>query len=67
MHRRMFMHSAEDQLGVFAQLYSLPWLSLRNMLWAQQQGNAKGYTIEEVMLPGGGDMHPNPYGHRCIP
>lgn len=61
------MHSAEDQLGVFAQLYSLPWLSLRSVLWEQQQRGAKGYSMEEVMLPGGNDMHPSPYGHKYIP
>ena len=58
------MNSAEDQLGLFAQLYSLPWLSFRGVLWERQQRGAKGYAVEDVMLAGGGDKHPNAYGHR---
>ena len=58
------MNSGEDQLGVFAQLYSLPWLSFRGVVWRRQQRNAPGYSIPELMLPGGGDKHPNPYGHQ---
>ena len=27
------MNSGEDQLGVLAQLYSLPWLSFRGAVW----------------------------------
>ncbi len=61
------MNSGEDQLGVFAQLYSLPWLSFRGVVWERQQRGAKGYAIEDIMLPGGGDKHPNPYGHKCPP
>lgn len=61
------MNSGEDQLGVFAQLYSLPWLSFRGVVWGRQQRGAKGYAIEDIMLPGGGDKHPNPYGHKCPP
>lgn len=64
--KRMFMHSAEDQLGTFAQLYSLPWLSFRGVLWEKQQRGAKGYSVEDVMSPGGGDMHPNAYGHKML-
>lgn len=64
--KKMFMHSAEDQLGLFAQLYSLPWLSFRAVLWERQQRGAKGYSVEEVMIPGGGDMHPKPYGHMML-
>lgn len=60
------MNSGEDQLGVFAQLYSLPWLSWRGAVWKRQQRGAAGYTLPEMMLAGGGDKHPNPYGHQCV-
>lgn len=63
---RLFMNSGEDQLGVFAQLYSIPWLSFRGVVWKRQQRSAPGYSISELMLPGGGDKHPNPYGHQML-
>jgi hypothetical protein len=59
------MNSGEDQLGLFAQMYGLPWLSFRGAVWKRQQRNVPGYSIPELMLPGGGDKHPNPYGHQC--
>ena len=61
------MNSGEDQLGLFAQMYGLPWLSFRGAVWKRQQRNVPGYSIPELMLPGGGDKHPNPYGHQCAP
>ena len=27
---------------------------------------APGYALEDMLLPGGGDRHPNAYGHRCV-
>lgn len=61
------MNSGEDQLGVLAQLYSVPWLSFRSVLWERYQRGVKGYSVEEIMLEGGADIHPNAYGHLCEP
>lgn len=61
------MNSAEDQLGVFAQYYGLPQLSLRNVIWHQTEGGLEHYGLKDIMLDGGGDIHPNERGHACVP
>ena len=62
---RTFLNSAEDQLGVFAQYYGLPQLSLRDVVWHETEAGAPGFALEDIMLPNGGNIHPNERGHGC--
>jgi len=64
-HKKWFHESAEDQYGVLAQYYGLPWLSYRNAIWIDAEykrqavpGGWKALTNDEV--------HPNDAGHRVI-
>jgi len=63
--RRTFLNSAEDQLGVFAQYYGLPQLSLRDVVWHETEAGAPGFALDDIMLPNGGNIHPNERGHGC--
>ena len=60
---RGYWDSAEDELGVMAQYYGLPWLSFRAVAWHENRAGAPGYTLADIMLDGGGDIHPNERGH----
>jgi len=62
---RTFLNSAEDQLGVFAQYYGLPQLSLRDVVWHETEAGAPGFSLDDIMLPNGGNIHPNERGHGC--
>ena len=48
-----------------AQYYGLPWLSFRAVTWHESQEQQAGYAVEDMMLEGGGDIHPNERGHGC--
>ena len=39
------MNSGEDQMGVFAQLYGIPTMSLRNTMWKKARRNETGCTF----------------------
>ena len=62
---RTFLNSAEDQLGVFAQYYGLPQLSLRDVVWHETEAATPGFALDDIMLPNGGNIHPNERGHGC--
>ena len=51
---------------MFAQYYALPQLSLRNVIWHQSEAGLEYYGLKDIMLVGGGDIHPNERGHACV-
>ena len=62
---RGYLDSSEDEMGIFAQYYGLPWLSFRAVTWHEHQRGEKGYAMEDFLL-GGNGIHPNARGHGYV-
>lgn len=58
--------AGEDQYGVLAQYYSIPWLSYRDAVWHEYFADTPGFKRYEI-FPVGEERHPTPLGHRCGP
>lgn len=57
--------AAEDQYGVLAQYYGLPWLSYRNAVWHGLMQDLPGYRRYE-MFPAEDERHPTALGHKYM-
>jgi hypothetical protein len=57
--------AAEDQYGVIAQYYSLPWLSLRDVVYRKLMAEAPRFKATDMFLAGD-ERHPNALGHKYI-
>uniref|UniRef100_A0A383WNE5 SGNH hydrolase-type esterase domain-containing protein n=1 Tax=Tetradesmus obliquus TaxID=3088 RepID=A0A383WNE5_TETOB len=60
-----FYATAEDQYGVLAQYYGLPWLSYRNLVWQGLMQDTPGFSRFELFPPDE-QRHPTPLGHRYM-
>lgn len=56
--------AGEDQYGVLAQYYSIPWLSYRDAVWHDYFADSAGFKRYEI-FPTDEERHPTPLGHRC--
>lgn len=57
--------SGEDQYGVLAQYYSIPWLSYRDAVWHEYMAEAQGFKRLQI-FPYEEERHPTPLGHRWV-
>lgn len=57
--------AGEDQYGVLAQYYSIPWLSYRDAVWHDYMANTPGFKRYEI-FPREEERHPTPLGHRWV-
>jgi hypothetical protein len=59
------MSAAEDQYGVLAQYYGLPWLSFRNAVWQGLLADRPGFSrLQLFPLDEAEERHPTALGHR---
>lgn len=56
--------AGEDQYGVLAQYYNIPWLSYRDAVWHEYFADTPGFKRHEI-FPVDEERHPTPLGHRC--
>lgn len=57
--------AGEDQYGVLAQYYSIPWLSYRDAVWHDYMAENPGFRRYEI-FPVEEERHPTPLGHRYL-
>ena len=58
-----FDDAGEDELGVLAQYYDIPWLSFRGVTWHDLHAGTPGFAFDDIMWNG---HHPNLRGHRRV-
>eukprot|EP00878_Enallax_costatus_P030767 GHUV01033555.1.p1 GENE.GHUV01033555.1~~GHUV01033555.1.p1 ORF type:complete len:393 (+),score=89.07 GHUV01033555.1:1071-2249(+) len=60
-----FYATAEDQYGVLAQYYGIPWLSFRNLIWHGFWSDKRGFSRNDVFFIED-ERHPTPVGHKYM-
>ncbi|MEW5300626.1 MAG: hypothetical protein WDW36_003541 [Sanguina aurantia] len=58
-----FIHTTEDAMGVLAQYYGMPTISMRNALWLKQRQAEPGFGLEMRMAD---QWHLNELGHLYL-